>query len=257
MEHLQQYMQDPRVQEFLQAMNIGPGAPVYQVLDRFIGNLKESDFKFTRAYQVKAVYTKPSGKWSTAFTNSAFLDSRKFFEVYSRMFFHRVTNILERDMTYEPGVGFTGSINPENLAVVENLFGIAQYIISHTNSQEYALMGIGKAVSSQQNYKKDMNWATKQANSLYNDNHIRHKLENRYSIDAPLSEAMSSFSSFNSLIQNFMFMILIYILFTAYIVSNSLISNQMQDKTFENAMLRTLGWKREHISVIAVLKVVV
>ena len=131
------------------------------MIDRFIGKLKESDFKFTRPYQVKSVYSKPSGKWSTAFTNSAFLDSRKFFEVYSHMLFSRIIQILARDITYVPGVGFTGSINPENLVAVENLFGVAEYVIAHTDSQEFALMGLGKAVSSQSRYKKDANWATK------------------------------------------------------------------------------------------------
>ena len=69
------------------------------------------------------------------------------------MFFKRVTSILERDITYEPGVGFTGSINPENLAAIVNLFGVAEYIISNTNSQEYALLGIGKAIDSQHKYR--------------------------------------------------------------------------------------------------------
>lgn len=99
-------------------MNIGPYTPVAQVIDRFIGKLKENDFKFTRPYQIKAVYSKPSGKWSTAFTNSAFLDSRKFFVVYSQMIFSRIIQILEREVTYVPGVGFTGSINPESLASI-------------------------------------------------------------------------------------------------------------------------------------------
>ena len=50
MEHLQQYMDDPRVDEFMQATNIGPFTPVSVVIDRLIGKLKESDFKFTRSY---------------------------------------------------------------------------------------------------------------------------------------------------------------------------------------------------------------
>lgn len=52
-------------------------------------------------------------------------------------------------------------------------------------------------------------------------------------------------------------MILFYIMFYAFIVCKSLISNVMSEKTFENAMLRTLGWKRENISIIAVQKIFV
>lgn len=31
----------------------------------------------------------------------------------------------------------------------------------------------------------------------------------------------------------------------------------MNDKTYENAMLRTLGWKKSHISLLAVIKITV
>lgn len=43
-------MVNPKVEGFLQAMNIGPETPLAEVLDIFIGQLKESDFIFTRKY---------------------------------------------------------------------------------------------------------------------------------------------------------------------------------------------------------------
>lgn len=40
----------------------------------------------------------------------------------------------------------------------------------------------------------------------------------------------------------------------AFLVSNTLISNLLRDKTYENAMLRTLGWNQSHIVFIMGIK---
>ena len=40
----------------------------------------------------------------------------------------------------------------------------------------------------------------------------------------------------------------------AYIVANSLIMNQIEDKTYENAMLRCLGWTKSNIVLVTIIK---
>jgi ABC-type lipoprotein release transport system permease subunit len=42
----------------------------------------------------------------------------------------------------------------------------------------------------------------------------------------------------------------------AFLVSNTLISNLIKDKTYENAMLRTLGWNQSHIVFILSIKTI-
>ena len=40
----------------------------------------------------------------------------------------------------------------------------------------------------------------------------------------------------------------------AFIVANSLITNNLEEKTYENAMLRTLGWDKSNIVLVTLIK---
>ena len=50
-------------------------------------------------------------------------------------------------------------------------------------------------------------------------------------------------------------MILVCMLGLAYIVANSLITNHLEEKTYENAMLRTLGWEKSYIVLVFFIKI--
>ena len=68
--------------------------------------LKREDFVFTRPYRVKNVFKKTRGKWSSAFSNSVYLDSKKFHIIYSDMFFKRFGRIMmqtaaDGELTFE------------------------------------------------------------------------------------------------------------------------------------------------------------
>jgi ABC-type antimicrobial peptide transport system permease subunit len=56
------------------------------------------------------------------------------------------------------------------------------------------------------------------------------------------------------LIQQFFILVLICMLGLAFIVANSLITNNLEEKTYENAMLRTLGWNQRNIVLITLIK---
>jgi hypothetical protein len=74
------------------------------------------------------------------------------------------------------------------------------------------------------------------------DNTFREKYENKYSIRAPISISFDKTNSLMEIAPNFMIMILAISCFLADVVTNPLIKNQMNAKTYENAMLRCLGW---------------
>ena len=40
----------------------------------------------------------------------------------------------------------------------------------------------------------------------------------------------------------------------AFIVANSLITNNLEEKTYENAMLRTLGWDKSNIVLVTLIQ---
>ena len=43
-------------------------------------------------------------------------------------------------------------------------------------------------------------------------------------------------------------------IFLAYIVSKSLIQTSVEQKEYENAMLRILGWNKKYIVIVTILK---
>lgn len=49
-------------------------------------------------------------------------------------------------------------------------------------------------------------------------------------------------------------LVLMIMLFLSSIVANTLMSNQIEDKTYENAMLRCLGWSNWHIVLLTIQK---
>jgi ABC-type lipoprotein release transport system permease subunit len=56
------------------------------------------------------------------------------------------------------------------------------------------------------------------------------------------------------LILQFFLQILVCMLGLAFIVANSLITNNLEEKTYENAMLRTLGWDKSNIVLVTLIK---
>lgn len=71
---------------------------VADILNQIFKKFKRDDFVFTRLYKVKNHFKKTRGKWSSAISNSVFLDSKKFHVVYSSMFFKRLRQVLKRSL---------------------------------------------------------------------------------------------------------------------------------------------------------------
>ena len=83
---------------------------MYLIVDRVIKNLRREDFIFSKNYQIKAIYDTPRGKWSNLATDSVFVDSKKFFSIYSRKFFDKILYILHREL-YLYSIPVDGGIN--------------------------------------------------------------------------------------------------------------------------------------------------
>lgn len=71
---------------------------VADILDLLFKKFKRDDFVFTKLYKVKNHFKKTRGKWSSAISNSVFLDSKKFHIIYSSMFFKRIRQVMKRSL---------------------------------------------------------------------------------------------------------------------------------------------------------------
>lgn len=79
-------------------LNIQEDDEVSKSLDFIFKRMKRDDFIFTRPYNVKNHYQQARGKWSSAISNSVFLDCKKFHIIYSDLFFKRFAQIMFRSV---------------------------------------------------------------------------------------------------------------------------------------------------------------
>jgi ABC-type lipoprotein release transport system permease subunit len=56
------------------------------------------------------------------------------------------------------------------------------------------------------------------------------------------------------MVSNIAMLVMGIMLFLGLIVINQLIDNSIKEKTYENAMLRTLGWNQSHIVLVTIMK---
>lgn len=98
-------------------------------------------------------------------------------------------------------------------------------------------------------------FAIEKANAILKQRGVRHRLENQYTCIAPLTKFLLQMTPLVGFIKALFILMLGSMVMLAFQVSQSLISNLVKNKTYENAMLRCLGWKQNHIVLITIQKV--
>ena len=73
-------------------------------------------------------------------------------------------------------------------------------------------------------------------------------------IQTPISSYIQNSEDLVYGITNDLLLILILMVFLAYLVINELINKSIQEKVYEHAMLRTLGWNQSHVVFITIIK---
>jgi hypothetical protein len=223
---------------------IGESTPLSDIIDFFLNNMKKDDLIFEHAYQVKAIYDSPSGKWQDIIADAVFLDSKKFFSLFGTKFFGRMTDVSKRS-------ALTGNVMmfSEAKAMIE----LARLIVQTTDSKEYAMSANLKVKDSLSKYIKDSKWPSKLANILFKEKSFRHSFENRYLIKTPVQDIMEALTLIQYLNNATIAMLLLRMLFLTYLVIRTLIETDINDSVYEHAMLRTLGWQQSYTKCIIVI----
>ena len=99
-----------------------------------------------------------------------------------------------------------------------------------------------KGKDSPSQYVKNTAWPQRAANLLMRNDLIRHELETEYELKTTLADAIKQAEPMQGFFNSFALLVLIIMILLAFIVSNSLMTTSIEDKSYENAMLRTLGW---------------
>ena len=85
---------------------------------------------------------------------------------------------------------------------------------------------------------------------------IRHVLESEYKLATTLADAITRAEPMQGFFNSFALLVLLIMVLLALIVSNSLMTTSIEEKSYENAMLRVLGWSSRHIVYATILKAV-
>lgn len=223
------------------------GRKLSDILDFIIKKFKRDDFVFTKLYKVKNHFKNTRGKWSSAISNSVFLDSKKFHIVYANMFFKRFKSIMKRSM-------MDGDLNIKQLEGIDIVTDLMHEYVNGTDISDFAFRAVIKGEDSHKQYIQDPYWPQKAATKLMSINKMRHDIENKFLFETILSESLIN-SQFVTLMYQYSVLLIFFIMiFLAFIVSNSLIQSSIDQKQYESAMLRILGWNKKYIVIVTILK---
>lgn len=92
---------------------------------------------------------------------------------------------MNREFYY--GYSTDGGVSAMNYQIIGSIMAQVNNQIQNADSSEFALTGNVKADDSMRNYFDNDRWGINAANSLMQDPVIRDRLENQYSINAPVS----------------------------------------------------------------------
>ena len=166
----QSYLENPVFKFNLEQAGITEKTLLYEVVDMALRRVKRSDFIFDKEYKVKTTFEKPDGKWQNAIAESAFLDSTKFFQIYSSKFFNRLSAVMDREMEKDKRQGKTGAIDNQEYQMAKAIFKALELGIQNTDSQEFAVTGNAKGVDSHQRYYDKQTWINENLNLWMKDN---------------------------------------------------------------------------------------
>ena len=79
-------------------MNIKKTMLLYQMADIVLADLSKEDFILNKEYKIKSTFRQPNGKWSQAFSESVFIDSKHVLRIYSDKLFNNILTKLEKKM---------------------------------------------------------------------------------------------------------------------------------------------------------------
>lgn len=238
----------------LQALGVTRSTRVADLLNDVLRLLKPSDFIFRNEYEIAATYDKPRGKWAEVMTGTVFIDSTEFFDIYSYKLLKRILQIMARDLRREKDKEVM-KLKLQRYLLYQSSAAALGKAINQTDPQTYAFSAIGVGSDSLRQYRANPRWPQVFLNDAYQSKHTRHTLESQYAAKTPLTEQLTVKQPVNSGVTNFLVMQIMNVLFLAYVVINSLFDNEIKDKTFENAMLRCLGWNLSQVGLIQVMQV--
>jgi hypothetical protein len=218
---LEAYTRIPAVQVFLKSRRINDNTTFVEVLDIVVRNLKKDDFIMHREYTVKALFDSPRGKWSASLSNSVFLDSKKFFSIYTNQFLDNMMDVFHREMERDP-TGMTNGLSQAEFVQIQQFSEAIKLIMKNADSKEFAFFAHMKLGDPLTKYSADTDYGYKAINRLMKDSVIRHFTENEYTMASPVSTYLTSIgSSLSGSAANMLISILTMVLFLSYIVSST------------------------------------
>lgn len=183
-------LSNPAVQVNLERSGIDKHTKLYTVINIAFKRIKRSDLIFTKEYRVKGTFLKPLGKWQDSLAESAFLDSTKFFQLYSKIFFDRILAVMKREREENQKQGLEEILDLQEYQMTAAFFQAMQLAVENTDSKQFALTANIKTEKSQERYFNNTNWAPETINLWMKDPLQRSLLESKYKITAPVSSSL-------------------------------------------------------------------
>eukprot|EP00347_Sterkiella_histriomuscorum_P012753 403367353 len=207
--------------------------PFSIMLDDLFSQLSKEDFILEKNYTVIAEVDNTFGKWPRAFGNAIFLDST-----------YLIDNTLE--MLYENTKNFILRTNNNFQLVFQttNFYNLMKVMAQNVSISEYAMMVNLQVEDRMRKYSQ--NDGAEIMDAIIKAYQHKAVFETSSGI-MMIREKTKNIDTMKAMLSSLFINIILFIFVLAFILNQSLVQSDVEERTYEFAMLRTLGYRKNQL----------
>ncbi|CDW83103.1 permease-like protein [Stylonychia lemnae] len=207
--------------------------PISVILEDFFRQVQREDFILQKNYTVIAEVTNTFGKWPRAFGNAVFMDSNYLFENFIEMLYKNTVRLSERN-------GYSMNM----LIRTEDIFAYLKDFLQNQTISEYAMTVNMQIKDRMMKYNQD--GGTEIMDSIILAYQKQTLFETSSGI-LSIQEKTKNISMMKAMLTALFINIIFFIFVLAFILNQSLVQSDVEERTYEFAMLRTLGYQKRQL----------
>lgn len=215
--------------------------PASGLIEKIIPCISENLFTLKKSYKIAVAVDMTYGKWPEALGNSFFIDSQWIVPDLIIMLKQRLQEVLTQHQ-------FVDSVDA--IDTFEELSALVVNRINLDRQNDYAFVVLGKM-----NNREDLYIYGKNDQLIHSYNvFLWHFRQKAYSIWSPMFNAVEKLEYMNFQLGSIFFTIIFFLFLIDGILIYSMMLNDVEERTYEFAMLRTLGFKNSSLVTLLVIQ---
>eukprot|EP00347_Sterkiella_histriomuscorum_P017410 403349482 len=211
---------------------------VHEIIEVVLKNIKEKDFVLKKNYTIVKGVQQSYGKWPSTYGNTLLIDSNFLLQDLAEMF-KLNAQIFFQNNNYQES----------QFEVIDSLYEQLLTFMNQQNINEYAMNTMVLFKNRKTDYLQDSDHVKKLVNQIVKPLY-KNTSSNFASYTTPILDSINQMKMITNLIENFFFMVVFFLCLISFILIFSLMQSDVEERTYEFAMLRTLGLRNSNLLVL-------